>query len=139
MITRILGLCPWAEAGTLAIVVAAHNTTRAPQIALNMLIAVFLNGGRRTRAAAFARLDPVLGRDLGEWKFVEAPRKRCAGSAIMASKVHRDRTHMRELKLNFDLVVLISCRHRGVIDTIPAQRPQSIRPQTKPETAAPIC
>src|SRR5215475_7543824 len=99
MITRILGLCPWAEAGTLA--------------------------------AAFARLDPrVIGRDLGEWKFVEAPRKRYAGSAIMASKVHRDRTHMRELKLNFDLVVLISCRHRGVIDTIPAQRPQSIRPQT---------
>jgi hypothetical protein len=86
MITRILGLCPWAEAGTLVIVVAAHKTTRALQIALNILIAISLNGGRRARAAAFARLDPVIGRDLGEWKFVEAPRKRYASSAIIASQ-----------------------------------------------------
>src|SRR5690348_18139778 len=37
MMKRILGFCPWAEAGTLAIVVAAHNAARAPQITLNML------------------------------------------------------------------------------------------------------
>jgi len=41
--TRILGFCPccWPEAGTLAIVVTEHNTTRAPQIFLNMLMVAF--------------------------------------------------------------------------------------------------
>src|SRR2546421_4914085 len=41
MITRMLGFCPcWAEAGMLAIVAVVHNTTSAPEIVLNMLIAV---------------------------------------------------------------------------------------------------
>jgi hypothetical protein len=49
MMKRMLGFYPgWAEAGTLAIVVAVHNTARAPQIALNMLMLPFLNAGCRS-------------------------------------------------------------------------------------------
>src|ERR1700730_13795259 len=48
MMKRMLGFCPcWAEAGTHAIVAAVHNTTRAPQIALNRLMVAFLNVGCR--------------------------------------------------------------------------------------------
>jgi hypothetical protein len=43
----MLGFCPcWAEAGMLAIVVVVHNTTRAPQIDLNLLMVAFLNVSR---------------------------------------------------------------------------------------------
>src|ERR1700752_3949744 len=48
MITRMLGFCPcWAEAGMLAIVVAVHSTTRAPQIVLNQLMIASLDVGCR--------------------------------------------------------------------------------------------
>jgi len=42
MMKRMFGFCPccYAEAGTLAIVVAVLNTTRAHQIALNLLIVI---------------------------------------------------------------------------------------------------
>src|SRR6516164_1844746 len=60
MMKRMLGFCAcWAEAGMLAIVVAVHITTRAPQIFLNMLMVAYLNVGcRKARAAAFAQLYP---------------------------------------------------------------------------------
>jgi hypothetical protein len=64
--------------------VAAHNTTRALQIALNKLIVAFLIESCWTRAAAFTRLDAagqLVGR-LGRRKFVETRRTRYAGSAI---------------------------------------------------------
>ena len=44
MMKRMLGFCAcWAEAGLLAIIVTMHETTRAPQITLNMLMVAFLN------------------------------------------------------------------------------------------------
>src|SRR5262245_15127258 len=60
MMKRMLGFCPcWADAGMLAIVVAVHITTRAPQIVLNRLMVAFLDVGcRKARAAAFAHLHP---------------------------------------------------------------------------------
>src|SRR5882724_10922342 len=54
MMKRMLGFVPWAEAGALAIVVAVHNTTRAPQIALNKLMVTLLMEAAEARAAAFA-------------------------------------------------------------------------------------
>jgi hypothetical protein len=42
MMKRMLGFCPCcAEAGMQAIVVATHNTTSAPQIALGLIIIAF--------------------------------------------------------------------------------------------------
>src|SRR5262245_27672542 len=54
MMNRILGFCPcWAETGRLAMVVAAHATTTAPQIVLNrFMVASFVgckNPGRSVR------------------------------------------------------------------------------------------
>jgi hypothetical protein len=44
MMKRMLGFDPgWAEAGRLAIVVAVHAKTNAPQIVLNKLMFAFLN------------------------------------------------------------------------------------------------
>src|SRR5262245_54411071 len=93
MMKRMLGFCPcWAEAGMLAIVVAVHITTRAPQIVLNMLMVAFLDVGcRKAGAAAFAQLHPptdnasadpcgiTLGLSVGrlaEVKLIEATRTR---------------------------------------------------------------
>src|SRR6516165_1608213 len=71
MMKRMLGFCPcgccccWAEAGMLAIVVAVHITTRAPQIDLNRLMVAFLSVGlvsaAEAWAAAFARLRRLTG------------------------------------------------------------------------------
>src|SRR6516165_356624 len=60
MMKRMLGFCPcgccccWAEAGMLAIVVAVHITTRAPQIDLNRLMVAFLSVGFVSAAEAWA-------------------------------------------------------------------------------------
>src|SRR6266481_395919 len=61
MMNRMLGLAgACAVAGRLAIVVAVHNTARAPQIALNMLMFPFLNAGCRSPGRS---LRPIQGTD----------------------------------------------------------------------------
>src|SRR5215475_6086687 len=60
MMTRMLGFWPcWAEAGLLAIVVAIHNTTRAPQIPLNMLMVAFLCVGCRIQGRSHRPTPPT--------------------------------------------------------------------------------
>src|ERR1700757_4770149 len=77
MIKRMLGFCPcWAEAGLLAIVVAVHNTTRAHQITLNMLMVAFPSVGCRspgrslrppppTKSLFFAHAEACFGHTVG--------------------------------------------------------------------------
>src|SRR5437879_3277490 len=100
MMKRILGFCPcWAEAGMLAIVVAVHNTTRAPQSFLNRLMVAFLNVGCRCPGRSLRptqRTDRVfafwpiqdhassIDRNLANVNFVEAPWMRYAFSAFCA-------------------------------------------------------
>src|SRR6516164_7967022 len=98
MMKRMLGFDPgWAEAGRLAIVVAVHSTTRAPQIVLNKVMVASSVSAAEAGAAAFAHLYPPtvfclcrsmqdhifeqsVGR-LGEGRFVKAPQPRYALSA----------------------------------------------------------
>src|SRR5215831_16420163 len=67
MMKRMLGFCPcgccccWAEAGMLAIVVAAHATTRAPQIVLNMRMVAFLSVGCRNAGRSLRPTPPTDG------------------------------------------------------------------------------
>src|SRR5262249_20054454 len=84
MMKRILGFCPCcAEAGTLAIVMVIHITTRAPQIVLNLLmVALSSMSAAEARAAAVAHIHPpclgllpiqdrapgAFGRTLGGWQ-----------------------------------------------------------------------
>lgn len=62
---RMLGFCPcgccccWAEAGTLAIVAQVHNTTRAPQRALDRLMVCFLNVGCRCSGRSLHPTPPA--------------------------------------------------------------------------------
>src|SRR5689334_457657 len=59
MMKTIFGFAvPWAEAVTLAIAVEVHNTTRAIQSFLNMLMVFPSMSAAEVRAAAFAQLHP---------------------------------------------------------------------------------
>src|SRR5712671_4605555 len=59
MMKRMLGFVPWAEAGALAMVVAVHKTTRAPQITLNMLMVASLDVGRRNPGRSLRPTPPT--------------------------------------------------------------------------------
>src|SRR5262245_3763838 len=68
MITRMFGFrsC-WAEAGMLAIVVTAHNTTIALQIVLNILMVPFLDAGCWSSGRSL-RPTPPANRDQRQWR-----------------------------------------------------------------------
>src|SRR5258708_2805464 len=59
MMKRMLGFGPWAEAGALAMVVAVHKTTRAPEITLNMLMVASLDVGCRNPGRSLCPTPPT--------------------------------------------------------------------------------
>src|SRR5215468_1144037 len=97
MMKRILGFCPCcAEAGTLAIVMVIHITTRAPQIVLNLLMVALSSMSAAEAPSRSLRPRPptefwllpmqdrVRGHSVGrseDSKFAEAPWMRYALSA----------------------------------------------------------
>jgi hypothetical protein len=58
MMKRMLGFCPWAEAGMLAIVVTEHNTTSALQIVLNTFMIASPMSAADAGPQRFTPLDP---------------------------------------------------------------------------------